>query len=197
MCPGLGGSMSKPSWLAVGLMSCAILVAGCTSEPTALPSPNLSTGSRVTAPVPDEKLTALIAECARKQATFDLVDFPATIDSGVVFTPTHEAISNQLLGMPPAAVPPPGNDLVPYSDPAYVVVLRGRFSGLDATTNMARPELWILIPRSALIEHPNPGDGPCVFDALQSGGWFREPNSNALGPGTTLPLSVLTRQPPA
>jgi len=23
MCPGLGGSMSKPSWLAVGLMSCA------------------------------------------------------------------------------------------------------------------------------------------------------------------------------
>jgi hypothetical protein len=129
-------------------------------------------------------LTFLIAECARQQTlVVTQVGDTNVIESGEVYTPTPAAIESQLF-------------VAPYAAPAYVVVLRGSFSELDAS---GRPhaEMWVLIPRSALIDNPQIGDGVCVFDDIQAGGWQTVPDLAAFGVSHALPTDVLTRKTPS
>lgn len=175
-------SMNRRSLLC--LVVVAACLGGCGTTKVPPPSSSQSTTAGVTAPIPDEKLTFLIAECARQQTlVVTQVGDTNVIESGEVYTPTPAAIESQLF-------------VAPYAAPAYVVVLRGSFSELDAS---GRPhaEMWVLIPRSALIDNPQIGDGVCVFDDIQAGGWQTVPDLAAFGVSHALPTDVLTRKTPS
>jgi len=189
--------MNRKPWVAAWMLVLALSVCGCGSGKPLSPVASQSATTSITAPVPDEKLTLLIAECARELGVFSVESsIPNVIDSGVVYMPSYDVAMTELLSLPQSALGPSVTTLEPYQNPAYVAVLRGRFYVRHDSVK-PEPEMWVLIPSSALIVHPNLGDGVCTFDDRQSGFWKRSPTWDPLGRAIDLPADVLTRKTPS
>jgi len=189
--------MNRQPWVAAWMLVLALSVGGCGSGKPLSPVASQSATTSITAPVPDEKLTLLITECAREiGVASDGSSVPNVIDSGVVYMPSYDVAMTELLSLPPSALGLSVTTLEPYPNPAYVAVLRGRFYVRDDSVK-PEPEMWVLIPSSALIVHPNLGDGVCTFDDRQSGFWKRSPTWDPLGRAIDLPAAVLTRKTPS
>ncbi len=96
---------------------CLVVVAaclgGCGTTKVTPPSSGQSTTAGVTAPIPDEKLTFLIAECARQQTlVVTQVGDTNVIDSGVVYMPRYDVAMTELLSLPPSYLAPSVTTLI-------------------------------------------------------------------------------------
>ena len=177
----LRGNDSLRGWQLICLAGLAVLVAACgTTLGSRAGSNDSASGPAAVAPTETE--IRLVATCAGEQAQMTPSGNRNVVTSGVAYLPSKAAIAAQL------------TPLAPYTDPAFVAVLRGSFSDLD-TSGRPHDQMWVLIPRSALVNPPQMGEGACVLDDVQGGGWQQPPDLTQFGEGVNLPTSALTGPP--